>query len=81
MIPMFPPQELVRLRGAQERELRRAGRRGELPGAHRGPLPGLPARLPATSDVSIPWGNGEGEVQGVLGLRQVEMLDRLEFFS
>lgn len=52
--PGFPPQELVRLRRAQERELRRAGRRGELPGARRGPLPGLPARLSATSDVSIP---------------------------
>lgn len=43
----------MRLRRAQERELCRTGRRGELPGAHRGPLPGLPARLPATSDVSV----------------------------
>lgn len=42
----------MRLCGAQERELRRARQRGELPGASGGPLPGLPARLPATSDVS-----------------------------
>lgn len=55
----FPPQKLVRLRSAQERELCSAGRRGELPGAHRGPLPGLPARLPATSDVSIPGETGD----------------------
>lgn len=64
----------MRLRSAQERQLCRAGRRGELPGAHRGPLPGLPARLPATSDVRITSG-------GVLGVHQVEVLDRLEFFS
>lgn len=43
--------------GAQERELRRAGQRGELPGARGGPLPGLSTRLPAASDVSI-WGKG-----------------------
>lgn len=43
----------MRLCGAQERELRRARQRGELPGARSGPLPILPARLPATSDVSI----------------------------
>lgn len=51
--PVVSPQELVRLCGAQERELRRARQRGELPGARGGPLPSLPARLPATSDVSI----------------------------
>ena len=50
----------MRVCSTQERELCRAGRRGELPGAHRGPLPGLPARLPATSDVSIPGGRGGG---------------------
>lgn len=50
----------MRLRSAQERELCRAGWRGELPGAHGGPLPGLPARLPATSDVSIPGDGSPG---------------------
>lgn len=54
------PQELVCLCGAQERELRRAGKCGELPGAHNGPLPSLPAQLPSTTDVSIrgAWGTG-----------------------
>ena len=51
-------QELVCLCGAQERELRRAGECGELPGARSGPLPGLPARLPAASDVSIRGSDG-----------------------
>lgn len=69
----------MRLRSPQERELCRAGRRGELPGAHPGPLPGLPARLPATSDVSFPGGGNGWGALGVLGVRQVEMLDRLEF--
>lgn len=54
------PQELVCLCGAQERELRRAGECGELPGARSGPLPGLPARLPAASDVSIRGARGRG---------------------
>lgn len=47
----------MRLYGAKERELRCAGECGELPGARGGPLPSLPARLPATSGVSI---RGEG---------------------
>lgn len=51
--PCFSRQELVCLCGAQERQLRRAGQCGELPGAHSGPLPSLPAQLSATSDVSI----------------------------
>lgn len=57
MLVYLPPQELVRLCGAKERELRRAGECGELPGARGGPLPSLPARLPETSDVSV---RGEG---------------------
>lgn len=60
------PQELVCLCGAEERELRGAGEHRELPGACDGPLPGLPARLPATSDVSN-HGSTEGEVvEGLL---------------
>lgn len=61
----------MRLCGAQERELRRAGECGELPGARCGPLPSLPARLPATSDVSIhgAWGWGWGWDGGVCVLR------------
>ncbi len=54
------PQELVCLCGAQERELRRAGECGELPGTRSGPLPSLPARLPATSDVRNPGSQWEG---------------------
>lgn len=46
-------QELVRPCGAEERELRRAGERRAPAGARAGPLPGLPAPLPAASDVSI----------------------------
>ena len=75
------PQELVRLCGAQERELRRAGGRGEPPGARGGPLPVLPARLPATSDVSIPGGakrgrgwRAEGARLGSEGGREAEMV-------
>ena len=61
-----PPQELVRLCGAEERELRGAGVCGEPQGARAGPLPILPARLPATSDVSIREGRGGRGGGGVL---------------
>lgn len=45
-------QELVCLRGAQEHQLHRARRRGELPGASGGGLPALHDQLPPSSDVS-----------------------------
>lgn len=54
------PQELVRLCSAQESELHGTRECGELPGAHGGPLPSLPAGLPATSDVSIRGAKGKG---------------------
>ena len=47
-------QELVRVRRAQERELRRPGGSGELRGARGCTLSPLSAELRSTSDVSIP---------------------------
>lgn len=43
----------MRICGAEERELRRAGECRAPARARAGPLPALPAPLPATSDVSI----------------------------
>lgn len=65
----------MRLCGAQERELRRTGERGELPGAHHGPLPSLPAGLPTTSDVSI---QGAVELR-VLRVDHVDIMKNTDF--